>query len=52
MVKEIDNNNKKLFLCETCGLGYDEVEFAQMCEYHCNTSNSCSLEITKHAVLK
>ncbi|SMH71562.1 hypothetical protein [Candidatus Nitrosotalea okcheonensis] len=52
MVKEIDNNNTRLFLCEICKLGYDDVKFAQMCEHHCNASNSCSLEITKHAVLK
>lgn len=52
MVKMVNDNDMKLFLCEICKLGYDDAKFAQMCEHHCKTSNSCSLEITRYAVLK
>lgn len=52
MVKEIHKKNQKYYLCEACGFGYDDVQTAIKCENFCKDHNSCSMEITKHAVLK
>ena len=46
MVREED----VLFVCEKCGFKYEGVEWAERCEEFCAKHNSCSLEITKHAV--
>jgi len=50
MVIEIEKNDKKYYQCESCGFYYEDKELAQKCEDFCKEHNSCSLEITKHAV--
>ncbi|NWF86928.1 hypothetical protein HXY32_03870 [Candidatus Bathyarchaeota archaeon] len=49
-MKEKRVNNKSLFLCEMCGLGYLEKETAEKCEEWCKKTGTCSIEITKKAV--
>lgn len=50
LVKEMELNDQRLFLCEICGLGYLERETAQKCEDWCGKTGTCSIEITKKAV--
>jgi len=50
MVKEITKNGKTYYQCEICEFYYETSELAQQCEDFCRKHNSCSLEITKHAV--
>ena len=50
MVKEETKKGKNYFVCEECGFYYETEDLAQKCEAFCKEHNSCSLEITKHAV--
>jgi len=50
MVKEIEKQGKKYYICEECGFAYMDKETAQKCEDWCNKHHSCNLEITKSAV--
>lgn len=50
MVKQEEYEGKEIYICEACGFGYKEKEYAQKCEDFCREHNGCSLEITKHAV--
>ncbi len=50
MVKQISHKKKKYFQCDICKFYYKTKALAQECENFCNKYNSCSLEITKHAV--
>ena len=50
MVKEKKIDDKVLFLCEVCGLGYKDRETAQNCEAWCRKTGTCNVEITKKAV--
>lgn len=52
MVKELKKAEKTFYLCEACGFGYKDMQIAKKCEDYCNEHNSCSIEFTKHAVLK
>ncbi len=50
MVKQINKNNKELWICKVCNFAYKEKKLAQKCEDFCNKHHQCSLEITKYAV--
>jgi|YelNatPaOPRAMG01_1025707.scaffolds.fasta_scaffold01767_17 hypothetical protein len=50
MVKEIIIENKKIFICEKCGLGYLTIELAEECEAYCSKNHACSLKIIKNAI--
>lgn len=50
MVKEIKRKGNIYFQCEECKFIYKGKEVAKQCEVYCKKHNSCSLEITKHAV--
>lgn len=51
LVKEKKIGAKTVFLCEICGLGYEERSTAQECEDYCRAHlGSCSAEISKKAV--
>ena len=50
MVKETKKGGKAYYICEECGFAYGTGKLAQKCEDWCSAHNSCSLEITKHAV--
>ena len=50
MVSEKKVGNKILFVCDICGLGYEDRETAQKCEEWCGKTGTCSIEITKKAV--
>ncbi len=50
MVKEINYKGKNYFQCSICKFYYETKDLAQKCEDFCKKHNSCSLEITKHAV--
>lgn len=40
-----------LFVCQECGYGYREREWAEKCEAWCHDHNSCNLEIIEHGLL-
>lgn len=50
MVKEIKKNGKTLYICEECGFGYEQKEWAEKCQQWCQQYQSCNLEITQHAI--
>ncbi len=50
MVKETEKNGGTLYICEECGFAYKEKEWAEKCQQWCEQHQSCSLEITQHAV--
>ena len=50
MVKEVKKGKKIYYQCEICKFYYKTRDLAQKCEKFCKDFNSCSLEITKHAV--
>jgi len=50
MVQEIEKEGKKYYQCEICKFSYEDKEWAEKCEDFCKEHNSCSLEITEHAV--
>tara|TARA_Y100000294_G_scaffold173634_1_gene190165 strand:+ start:2800 stop:2958 length:159 start_codon:yes stop_codon:yes gene_type:complete len=50
MVKEIEKEGKKYYICGECEFVYDSKEWAQKCEDCCKEHHSCNIEITKHAV--
>lgn len=51
MVSEKKINDKTVFLCDICGLGYTDKKTAQNCEDYCKAHpGSCSAKITNKAV--
>jgi hypothetical protein len=50
MVKEKKVDDKILFICDECGLGYEDRETAQECEEWCRKTGTCKVEITRKAV--
>ena len=51
MVSEKKVNNKTVFLCDICGLGYADKKTAQDCEDYCKAHpGSCSAKIADKAV--
>jgi hypothetical protein len=51
MVSEKQVNDKTVFLCDICGLGYADKKTAQDCEDYCKAHpGSCSAEIADKAV--
>lgn len=39
-----------LFVCQECGYGYRERDWAEKCEAWCREHNSCNLEIIEHGL--
>lgn len=52
MVIELKEKKKTYYACGICKFVYETRELAQKCEDFCRAYNSCSLEITKHAIRK
>lgn len=51
MVKETKQNAKTLYLCDVCGLAYEEKEWAVKCQNWCEThEGSCNIEYIQHSV--
>ncbi len=50
MVKKKRLNDKIVYLCEICGLGYLDDETAKKCEEWCKKTGTCSVEITRKAI--
>ena len=51
MVKEIKRDGKTLYVCEVCGLAYEEKEWAAKCQSWCEThEGSCNFEYVQHSV--
>ncbi len=48
VMKKVNN----LYLCEECGLLYEDFYWADKCEKWCKEHNSCNVEITRHAIPK
>ncbi len=46
------SNGRLTFFCEECGFGYATEELAEKCRKWCAENNSCSLEVTKHALMR
>ena len=48
---DMENENKpNLYQCPVCKLNYLTEELAKQCEDWCTKTNSCNLDIIKHAV--
>ena len=52
MVKIAKKGTQSLYECEACQLLYQEKEWAEKCEAWCRETNSCNIDIIKHAVDK
>ncbi len=50
MVKEDTWEDKRIYRCQECDLGYLDKETAEECEKFCKTYSACSIKITRHAV--
>ena len=50
MVKEVEQESKKEYVCEACGYRYTTKELAERCEEWCTEHHSCNLEITAQGV--
>ena len=51
MVKEIKQGAKILYVCEVCGLAYEEREWAEKCQSWCEThEGSCNIDYVQHSV--
>ncbi len=50
MAREFTRGDRRLHMCEECGLAYESRDMAEACEDYCSTQQSCSMEITRHAV--
>jgi hypothetical protein len=50
VVKEIENNGKKYYMCEACDMYYETHELSEKCEKYCNEKYACNIEITKFAI--
>jgi len=50
MATEKTVNEKTVYLCDVCSLGYLDKEMAKKCEEWCRKTGTCSIEITKKAV--
>ena len=50
LVREVLSGGARYFMCEECGLVYEEAGLAKSCEEFCRKYGACSLEIAKHAV--
>ena len=45
-------SGRKVFVCDSCGLGYADAKIALSCERHCKESRSCELDIAKKAIYR
>jgi len=43
---------KYVYVCDLCGLGYDNAVTALSCEMFCKENHACSPEIAKSAVYR
>ena len=50
MVKKTNIEGKIVFKCEECSLNYNDKKWDEKCEGWCKKHNTCSLDITKHAL--
>jgi hypothetical protein len=51
MVKEIKQGAKTLYVCDECGLAYEEKEWAEKCQSWCEThEGTCNAEVVMHSV--
>ena len=50
MVRDIEKNSKKFYFCDVLIIAYTDKKIVSDCENFCAIHNSCSMEITKHAV--
>jgi hypothetical protein len=50
VVKEKEIDDKTLFVCVVCGLGYLDKKTADQCEEWCKKTGTCNVDITKKAV--
>jgi len=48
MVKEVRRGSTTYYVCEACGFGYREREWAEKCQAWCEKYHSCNLEIMQH----
>ena len=50
MVRKKKLDNKIVYQCDICDLGYLDWETAKKCEEWCKMTGTCSIEIAKNAV--
>ncbi len=52
LVKQLTVEDRTVYQCELCDMGYSDLETAERCEEYCSTHEACSLDITRHAIHK
>ncbi len=50
MVKEVKKDGSILYICEECGVAYEQREWVEKCQTWCREHQSCNLEIIQHGV--
>ncbi len=50
MVHSFEEQDRTIFVCDECGLGYVDKATAQECENFCKNNESCSLAIARKAI--
>ncbi len=50
MVREVKQGERMLYICDACGMAYEEREWAGKCQKWCQEYQSCNIEIIAHAV--
>lgn len=51
MVAKKDEEDVNYYVCEKCGVSYEEKKWAERCEAWCSEhKGSCNLDIIQHAV--
>jgi len=50
MVKVVEKEGRKEYVCEACGYRYVKKELAERCEAWCTEHHSCNLEITEQGM--
>jgi hypothetical protein len=48
VVKAVERSGQTLYVCEECGLAYNEKEWAEKCEQWCREHGTCNIEIIEH----
>ena len=49
MVKLVEIDGKKYYVCEDCKLIFKDKSWAEKCQAWCELHKTCNIEITKHS---
>ena len=51
MVRTVEREGKKYFMCEACDMYYVDREWAEKCEKSCTEKKCCDLEVMKNSTV-